>query len=1266
MPARPPSSRIRRSVRPLLAALASLLMAAVPGVSTAANQPTAGPAAAPAYESVCAQVPAPLARCASLRRTDIAAVPAPEPGTGTTSLPAAAVPALVAGHSPSDLRSAYGLPSSGGHGRTVAIVDAYDLPTAAADLATYRSQFGLPACTVASGCFRKVDQNGGTSYPPSGVATGWASEEELDLDMVSAVCPDCKILLVEGNTANADDLAIAVSTAVSLGAVAVSNSYTSFEWSGEVSLDVYYNHPGVVITAATGDCGYLNAIPDPAVCSPDLPVASYPAVSPYVVSVGGTTLQPAVNARGWTETAWSAAGSGCSSFEPKPYWQTDAGCANKTMADVSAVADPATGVAVYDRGVGGWTVYGGTSVSSPIIAAATVLAGMPAPGSYPSRQMYANTAGLWDVVGGSNGSCGNYLCQGVAGFDGPTGLGTPKGTTALLPDVLDLGAGLRTSCALTPSGTLSCWGYGGGGEAGAPAGTYVALSTGDSHSCAIDTAAALHCWGDNSFGQSSPPAGSYLAVSAGGNDTCAIDAARVLHCWGDAGHGVTSPPAGPYLAVSVGANHACAIDSGGGLACWGDDSLNQTTAPLGTFVDVAAGANHTCALTGLAAIVCWGDNGQGQLNSPAGTFIDIDSGTAGSCALRLGGTVSCWGGNGQGQNSPPGTNSARVALGRDQGCAYLAASIKCWGGNSDGQRVPLFATTSLPAVGLNTPYATDVTLSSAVVPAPAFSVSSGSLPAGFTLSTAGHLSGSSAVPVSATFTVTAANGIAPAASQTLTLDVQANPAPGAPTSVVAVASNRSAVVTWAAPIPNGGTAITGYMATSSPATTSCAMTMALTCTFGALTNHTKYTFSVRATSSGGTGPAASASATPLLGATYLPVTPSRLVDSRAGTRLGLNASLRSRIPVEFVVVNRSVDPALNVPGNAIAVTGNLTVTRQSSKGYLTLTPEDPGSTPGTSTLNFPKGDSRANALTIPLSGTGTLWVTFIGSTGAIADVIFDVTGYFLPNSTGSSYVSLTPNRVLDSRPGTRLGLAASLRSGTPASFAVTNQVPGDALRNVPSNATAVTGNLTVTGQTSAGYLSLSPIRPSGAPTTSSLNFPKGDNRANAMTIPVSGGRLWVTFVGSRGATADVIFDVTGYFVGDATGASYVDVTPNRLVDSRPSAAIGLTSALGSKTSAEFVVIDRSIDPALNVPLGSVAVTGNLTVAGQTSRGFLALTPDDPGGAPTISTLNFPIADERANALTVALSPTGTLWVTFVGTTGSHAYVIFDVTGYFAP
>ena len=225
-------------------------------------------------------------------------------------------------------------------------------------------------------------------------------------------------------------------------------------------------------------------------------------------------------------------------------------------------------------------------------------------------------------------------------------------------------------------------------------------------------------------------------------------------------------------------------------------------------------------------------------------------------------------------------------------------------------------------------------------------------------------------------------------------------------------------------------------------------------------------------------------------------------------------------------------PSLNVPSSAIAVVGNLTAVNESSGGYFTVTPARPAGTPGTSTLNFPRGDMRANAVTVPLGAGGVLWVTFEGSAGARADVIFDVAGYFVPDTSGATYVALTPNRLVDSRGPKPLGLPASLTARVPAEFFVTGR-SSDVALNVPADAVGVTGNLTAVGQTSSGYFALTPDDPSGTPTTSTLNFPKGDTRANAVTIPLgSDGGLWVTFVGAPRTRADAVFDVSGYFTMD--------------------------------------------------------------------------------------------------------------------------------------
>ncbi|MFJ7303395.1 putative Ig domain-containing protein [Streptomyces sp. NPDC099088] len=368
-----------------------------------------------ATKHLCAEAARPgTMSCFAQRRTDIA-----------QKLAAAVSPdaaAAVSGLSPANLHSAYNLPSTGGSGLTVAVVDAYNDPNAAADLATYRSQFGLSACTKANGCFKQVSQTGSTTSLPTN-DSGWAGEEALDIDMVSAVCPNCNIVLVEANSANDTDLGAAENEAVALGAKFVSNSWGGDESSSQTSEDTsYFKHPGVAITVSSGDEAYG---------------AEYPATSQYVTAVGGTALTTSSSSRGWSESVWKTnstegTGSGCSAYDAKPSWQTDTGCSKRMESDVSAVADPATGVAVYDTyGGSGWAVYGGTSASAPIIAGVYALAGTPGSADYPAKYPYSHTSSLYDVTSGNNGSCSpSYFCTAGTGYDGPTGWGTPNGTAA--------------------------------------------------------------------------------------------------------------------------------------------------------------------------------------------------------------------------------------------------------------------------------------------------------------------------------------------------------------------------------------------------------------------------------------------------------------------------------------------------------------------------------------------------------------------------------------------------------------------------------------------------------------------------------------------------------------------------------------------------------------------------------------------------------------------------------------------------------------------
>ena len=357
------------------------------------------------------------------------------------------------GYDPEDLRSAYEMPSIyAGSGQTVAVVDAYDDPHAEADLAHYRSEYGLSECTAGNGCFRKVDEAGGTKYPTGNIE--WAREISLDLDMVSAICPNCHLLLVEASSDEGTHLAAAENRAAELGATEISNSYAETAAPETRKQAEAYDHPGIPTTASGGDHGYG---------------VVWPAANPNVIAVGGTTLKPGEGRGSWTETVWYSAGgsppgtgSGCSK-EPKPSWQTDRLCAGRTTNDVAAVADQNTPVSVYDSyetPSPHWLLEGGTSVGAPLVAAEMALAN-PYTRSFDGAEgLYIqnanSTAGFYDVISGSNGSCGDYLCEAGPGYDGPSGLGSLRGPPEVpAPTPVSGGAGSITESTATLEATVN-------------------------------------------------------------------------------------------------------------------------------------------------------------------------------------------------------------------------------------------------------------------------------------------------------------------------------------------------------------------------------------------------------------------------------------------------------------------------------------------------------------------------------------------------------------------------------------------------------------------------------------------------------------------------------------------------------------------------------------------------------------------------------------------------------------------------------------------
>ena len=398
---------------------ATKMIAAEDAGAAHASQPTPTPANQGSTHACPIVITAGREYCFALKRNGIP--------TSLASASPNAIPSGV-GYGPSQLQSAYNLTAastSDGAGRTIAIVDAYDDANAASDLAAYRSAAGLPAAN-----FKKVNQNGQASPLPSAPPAGddWTLEESLDLDMASAICPLCGIVLVEANDNSSNGLYVAQNAAAGLAGY-ISNSWGGSESSTESSLDSsYFTHAsGIVTTVSAGDSDYG---------------ASYPATSPKVVSVGGTSLTAASNSRGWTESVWNTTqgsegtGSGCSAFEAQPSWQTalnlPSGCSKRVDNDVAADADPATGVAVYDTANGntGWNEVGGTSASSPMVAAMFALAGNA--GATPARDIYQHTGNFYDITSGNDGTCSpSYLCTAGTGFDGPTGIGTPNGIAGL-------------------------------------------------------------------------------------------------------------------------------------------------------------------------------------------------------------------------------------------------------------------------------------------------------------------------------------------------------------------------------------------------------------------------------------------------------------------------------------------------------------------------------------------------------------------------------------------------------------------------------------------------------------------------------------------------------------------------------------------------------------------------------------------------------------------------------------------------------------------
>lgn len=410
---------LSRSLTSLLVGGVLFSLPSVGGASLTSN--SQGHPDAPVRASCSSDLPPGIAHCSALIRTNAVS---PQRQFHASNASAASVGDSGA-YSPAYLQSAYNVASfsarSSTSQRIVAIVDAYNDPKVVSDLAHYRKTFGLPACprgivsTTANSCSIEVVNQSGMRSPLPAPSASWSQEASIDVDMVSAICPRCQILLVEAKSSAMSDLGAAVNTAVAMHADVVSNSYGTAEYPSEVKdAQLYYSHPGVPIVAAAGESGQG---------------VEFPAAAPNVVAVGGTTLvqYTANGVRNGTETAWSKTASGCSVYEPKPQWQQGLACVNRSVADVAAVADPSTGVWIYDSyKSSGSLIAGGTSVAAPIISALFALAKSDSwTNTDPVAHLYESASALSPI--------GNGSASTVTSYANATGLGSPGATPNSLP-----------------------------------------------------------------------------------------------------------------------------------------------------------------------------------------------------------------------------------------------------------------------------------------------------------------------------------------------------------------------------------------------------------------------------------------------------------------------------------------------------------------------------------------------------------------------------------------------------------------------------------------------------------------------------------------------------------------------------------------------------------------------------------------------------------------------------------------------------------------
>ena len=639
------------------------------------------------------------------------------------------------------------------------------------------------------------------------------------------------------------------------------------------------------------------------------------------------------------------------------------------------------------------------------------------------------------------------------------------------------------------------------------------------------------------------------------------------------------------------------------------------SAPL-DLTSISSGWFHTCALRTDQTIACWGDDEGGVSTPPPGTYTMVSAGQSFSCAVATSGELACWGIDREGLGSVPTGTFQSVSVGGNHACAIRPdASLTCWGSDAHGQAGPpegeyravsagFRHTCALLVTGDRLCWGSDEAGQATLLAGFADSIAAGGFHTCYELGGSASCQGYygdqlAPDPTGLVTHLTSGFDHTCGLSPTSTIrcwgdggDGQTAPPAGAFAAVSAGGWHGCALKATGIPVCWGW----NYYNQAQPI--------------------------------------------PPSATTYVSIDPVRLLDSRVGN--GVSGRFRSNIARSFQITGRA-----GIPADAVAITGNLTVVGQTKAGYASLTP-GATNTPRTSNLNFPVRDTRANNATAILGSGGKLAAVYKAPSGATTDLLLDVTGYFVPADSGATFGSIGPVRLLDTRSGN--GLSGPFAANAARTWTIAGR------SGVPATAVAVTGNLTVTGQTAGGYVSLGPV-PTTHPATSTINFPVGDTRANGLTVKLSAaGTLSAVYKGPTGSRTHLVFDVTGYYLADLSGARFYPLRPDRLLDTR--FGVGLDGKLTAKVPETLVSAAR-----VGVAEDATAVTGNLTVIGQTKGGYVSMTTV-PTASPSTSTLNFPVGDVRANGVTGPLAGDGTVALVYASSSGARTGLLLDITGYF--